>query len=59
MDGKRTLVGLAHYPGWSVTDTEIQDLAGLDELVQGLHDLLDGGAKVPPVDVELSHSKSC
>lgn len=45
-------VGFDDDPGGRVRDTEVEDLACKDELVQALHDFLDAGGEVPPVHVE-------
>lgn len=47
------LVGLGDDPGWGVGDAEVEDLALVDEGVEGLHDFFDRGGEVPPVEVEL------
>ena len=36
----------------SVADTQVQDLALLDNSIKRIHDLLDAGGPVPPVDVQ-------
>lgn len=46
------LIRFGHDPGRRVADAEVQNLARGDDAVQGLHQLGDGGGKVPPVDVE-------
>lgn len=51
----RVLVGLGDNPSRSVRDSEIHYLAGQHEGVQGLHELLDRGRMIPPVDVEDVH----
>lgn len=33
-------------------DTEVEDLAREDELVEAIHDLLDGRVPVPPMEVK-------
>lgn len=35
-----------------VGDTEVHDFAGLDEVVESVHHLLDRGGVVPEVDIE-------
>lgn len=47
------MVSAADYPGRRIADSEVQDFACSDELVERSHDLFDGGAEVPPVDVQL------
>ena len=46
------LVGLRHNPSGHVGSTKVKNLASLDEVMQRVHHFLDGGLKVPPVDVE-------
>ena len=48
----RVLVGLADDPGGGVADAEVEDFSRGDGVVEGVHDLGDGGGVVPPVDVE-------
>ncbi len=48
----RVLVGPADDPGGRVGNAEVEDFAGLDEVVEAVHDFGDGGGEVPPVDVE-------
>ena len=48
----RILVGFRHDPGGRVGDTEVEDFAGGDEIVEAEHDFFDRGRVVPPVDVE-------
>lgn len=48
----RVLVRLDHHPGRCIRDTQVQHLAGGDEVVEGVHDLGDGGGEVPVVEVE-------
>ena len=50
--GPSVVVGLDDNPGGGVGDTEVQDLAGGDEVVEAVHDFFHGGGEVPPVDVE-------
>ena len=47
-------VGVARSddPSGRVGDPEVEDLPGLDDGVEGVHDLGDGGGEVPPVEVE-------
>jgi hypothetical protein len=47
-----TFVGFADDPSRRVTDSEVQDLAILNHMVQALHQLWDAGREVPPVHVE-------
>lgn len=49
----RTLVCAADDPGGRITDSQVQHLAGRDEVVERGHDLLDGSTKVPPMDIQL------
>lgn len=42
----------ADDPRRTVRDAEVEDLALLDENVEAVHDLLDRGHVVPPVQVE-------
>lgn len=52
-------VGFDDHPGGCVTYTQVEDLAGGDEVIEALHEFWDGGCEVPPVDEELcviSHS---
>lgn len=51
-------VGLRHDPGWGVRDSEIEDFPCGDEVVEGLHHLLDAGGEVEVVHVELRESLS-
>ena len=46
------LVCFADDPGGGVGDAKVQDFSGGDAMVEGLHEFGDGGAEVPPVDVE-------
>ena len=48
----RVLIGLGHHPCRSVRDAEVEDLAGCDDVVEGLHQLGNGSRELPPVDVE-------
>ena len=48
----RVLVRLDHHPGRGIGHAEVQHLAGGDEVVEGVHDLGDGGGEVPVVQVE-------
>lgn len=50
--GARVVVGLDDDPRRRVRHPEVEHLAGGDERVQAVHDLLDGGGKVPPVHVQ-------
>ena len=50
--GARIRVRLRDDPRGGVGDAEVQHLALHDELVQAVHDLLDGGGVVPPVQVQ-------
>ena len=47
-----TFVRSGHNPGWCVTDAQIQDLPSENELVEGLHYLLDGRGEIEPVNVK-------
>ena len=49
--GARVFVGFADHPGRGVADAEVEDGAGGDEVVQGVHELGDGGCVVPPAAV--------
>ncbi len=60
VDGERAeavvagvVVGFDNEPGRGVGDAEVEDSAGLDEVIEGLHELFDAGGHVPEVDVEL------
>lgn len=46
------LVGLGNNPGRRVRYSQVQNLALGDEGVQTLHELRDGAAEIPPVNVE-------
>ncbi|CAK5266107.1 unnamed protein product, partial [Mycena citricolor] len=46
------LVGLRDDPSGSVRNAEVQDLALHHEIVQSVHDLLDAGVPIPPVQVQ-------
>lgn len=48
----RVLVCFGDDPGRGVADAEVEDFAGGDHVVEGLHEFGDGGGEVPPVDVE-------
>lgn len=48
----RVLVRLDHHPRRCIRDAQVQHLAGGDEVVEGVHDLWDGGGEVPIVEVE-------
>lgn len=50
--GARVVVGLDDHPRWRVRHTQVEHLAGGDQRVQAVHDLLDGGGEVPPVHVQ-------
>ena len=39
-------------PGGGVADTEIEDFAGGDDVVEGVHELGNRGCEIPPVHVE-------
>lgn len=45
-------VCFADDPGGGVTDTEVEDFPCGDKVVEGLHELGDGGCEVPPMDVK-------
>ena len=45
-------VCFADDPGWGVGDAEIENLAGTDDVVEGLHEFGDGDGEIPPVHVE-------
>lgn len=49
-----TLICAADDPGGRVTHTQVQHFACGDEMVERGHHFFDGGAKVPPVDIQLS-----
>lgn len=51
-DGKRTFVGFAYDPGGCVAHAQVQDLAGLDHLVQALHEFGNARGEVPPMHIE-------
>ena len=46
-------IALDDNPGRGVGYTEVEDFAGRDEVVEGLHHFRDAGMHVPVVDVEL------
>jgi len=46
------LVGLRYDPGRSVGNSEVEDFALLDQLMQAPHNLFDARLVVPPVDIE-------
>ena len=48
----RISVASSDDPRRRIRDPEVEDLAGLDDRVQGVHDFGDGGRPVPPVEVE-------
>ncbi len=50
--GACVLVGFGDDPGGEVGCAEVEDAAGGDLVVEGLHEFGDGGGPVPPVDVE-------
>lgn len=50
--GPSVIVGLDDNPGRGVGDTEVENLARCDEVVESMHDFFHGGGEVPPVQVE-------
>lgn len=46
-------IALGDDPGRGVGYTEVEDFAGRDEVVEGLHHFRDAGVHVPVMDVEL------
>ena len=48
----RVLICFGDNPGRSVAHTKVENLALLDDSVEGLHEFRNGGGEVPPVDVE-------
>jgi hypothetical protein len=45
-------VGRRHNVSGRIADAQVQDLALLDDGVERVHELLDAGGPVPPVDVQ-------
>ncbi len=37
---------------WSIRHSQIKNFAALDEIVEGLHDLRDGGRIIPPMEIK-------
>lgn len=52
-----TPIRTAHNPSRSITDAEIDYLPRNHELIETLHNLLNGGCEIPPVEIQLWHSK--
>lgn len=49
----RVLVGFDDEPGRGVGDAEVEDLAGLDKVVEGLHELFNTSCHIPVVNIKL------
>lgn len=42
------LIGFSHNPGWRIRDSEVEDFASSDEVIERVHELRDGNRIVPP-----------
>ena len=50
--GPGILIRLSDDPSRSIRHTQVEDFTAPHQIVQGQHDLLNGGGVIPPVDIE-------